>query len=132
MQLTSKISVWIFTALYFLMSTGIGYSAHYCGEELFKFGHIASDISCCCDDDGLDDCCHNETYFVQLEDVQQVTTNDIRLDSNHEIELLFTGHVDDEYLESIGDSSADFDDFPDQQREYLPLYLTYTSFIFYG
>ena len=132
MQVLSKISILTFTMFYLLMSTGVGYSAHYCGEELFKLGFIASDVSCCCGDVEMDDCCHNESYFIQLEDEQQHTGNDQRLkrtDYNQQLPT-WLGTSTNKSMNQDGQESVER--CPPPPDITPPLYLTFQSFIFYG
>lgn len=121
-----------FTMFYLMVSTGVGYSAHYCGEELFELGYIASDISCCCGDEELDDCCHNETYFVQLDEDQQVTSNDIRINQENLAQPLPLWLFNEEGSFMKSELVAtDFHSLSPHPK-ITPLFLTFQSLIFYG
>ncbi|MCI5056346.1 MAG: hypothetical protein MRY83_09565 [Flavobacteriales bacterium] len=51
--------------MYLLSTNGLVFSAHYCAGDLSKVSIVEKDLSCCCGDKDMSDCCENDTKFLE-------------------------------------------------------------------
>lgn len=73
-----------------LLTTTVGFSIskHYCGEDLISIS-ISHEAESCCDMEGENGCCHNETEAYQLNNIFVISPVLDNSSVNH-IDLLFS------------------------------------------
>jgi hypothetical protein len=63
-----KITAIFLTCFYLFASVGVAVNVHYCGGELESVELVTKTAKCCCGDaEVLSMCCDDETFYVQLD-----------------------------------------------------------------
>ena len=60
-----------FSIFYLLITVGLSVDVHYCSGKIASVGNYAGEGACCGEMAACDSgCCHNETEFIQFEELQ--------------------------------------------------------------
>lgn len=114
------------TALYLLLSIGIGIKTHYCHGELASVSYALSSPDCACADESSEmSCCSTIERFYQLD--EDIRLNQKELSSININQSLFATNsfVEDEFLEIIPVSD-------EVELSFVPCYILNKALILYA